>query len=212
MRIVLIGPPGSGKGTQAEKLSKELDTPHISAGDLLREVEKKDTPLGRLVKGYLERGELVPLDITIKLLREKLEGLNRFILDGFPRSLEQAKALEGITSVDAAVELVVRDEVSVARISSRRVCENCHANFNLLTKPPREEGVCDYCGGRLVQREDAKPGVVKERLRIYHRVTEPVINHYKERGVLVRVNGELSEEEVFKEILNGLRIIARGKR
>ncbi|MEM1582121.1 MAG: adenylate kinase [Candidatus Bathyarchaeia archaeon] len=187
MRIIILGPPGSGKGTYASRLSVILGIPHISTGDMVREEIKAQTEIGKKIKEYSDRGELVPDEIIVRLLLERLrkpDAQKGFILDGFPRTFKQAEILEKISEIDVVLNLNVPDEIIVQRLSNRLTCKQCGAIYNRLTLKPRVDGVCDVCGGELYQREDDKPEVIRERLNVYKRSTEPLINYYKEKGLL----------------------------
>jgi len=193
MRLVLLGPPGAGKGTYASRLTVKLGVPHISTGDMVREEIKKQTDLGRKIKEYSDRGALVPDEIIIKLLANRLRKPDcdkGFILDGFPRTISQAEALEKIAKIDLVINLNVPDEIIITRLSNRLVCSKCGAIYNLLTLKPKREGICDKCGGRLYQREDDKPEVIKERLDVYRRQTAPLIEYYNNKGLLRNVSCE----------------------
>ena len=193
MRLVLLGPPGAGKGTYASRLTVKLGVPHISTGDMVREEIKKQTDLGRKIKEYSDRGALVPDEIIIKLLANRLRKSDcdkGFILDGFPRTISQAEALEKIAKIDLVINLNVPDEIIITRLSNRLVCSKCGAIYNLLTLKPKREGICDKCGGRLYQREDDKPEVIKERLDVYRRQTAPLIEYYNNKGLLRNVSCE----------------------
>jgi len=187
MRLILLGPPGAGKGTYASRLSSRLGIPHISTGDMVREEIRAGTPLGRVLKEYSSRGELVPDEIIIRLLRERIgkpdcdEG---FILDGFPRTIPQAEALDEMIKIDLAINLNVPDDIIILRLSNRLVCRRCGAIYNRLTLKPKRDMICDICGGELYTREDDKPEVVKERLKVYRRQTQPLIEYYRKKGIL----------------------------
>jgi len=206
MNLVLLGPPGSGKGTQAEKIAEEFNLKVFSTGDILRQMASQDTPLGDKVGGILRRGELVPEEIMEEILADFLsKGEGEGILfDGYPRNLEQAKTLtshlEKLGGVSLAIYLKVRPEVVVKRLGSRRICPNCNAVYNLETKPPKKENICDSCGVELVQREDEKPAAIKKRLAIFEAQTLPVLEFFKKEGNLVTVDGEASIEAVYQEI------------
>jgi len=200
----MLGPPGAGKGTYASRLTVRLGIPHISTGDMVREEIKKQTDLGLKIKEYSDRGALVPDEIIIKLLAERLgkPDCNRgFILDGFPRTISQAEALENIAKIDLVINLNVPDDIIIARLSNRLICSKCGAIYNLLTLKPKKEGVCDKCGGKLYQREDDKPEVIKERLNVYRKQTEPLIEYYAKKGLLrnVSCNDLMTPPEVIVE-------------
>lgn len=197
MRIVFIGPQGSGKGTQAKIISEKLSIPHISTGDLLRNLEGE---LKKQVDGYMMKGVLVPDKLMIKILKERIskqDCKNGFILDGFPRNLKQAEELEKEIKIDMYFEIGINDEDAVKRLSGRRNCRNCGAIYNLNTYPkPKSDGICDKCGGELFQREDDKEEAIKKRLKVYHKDTEQIIKKYK----AVKINGEQEIEKVAQEI------------
>ncbi len=214
MRIVILGPPGSGKGTYASRLTKILGVPHISTGDMVREEIKAQTELGKKIKEYSDRGELVPDEIIISLLAERLEkpdAQEGFILDGFPRTLRQAEALEEISKIDLVINLNVPDEIIIQRLSNRLICKQCGAIYNRLTLKPKVDGICDICGGELYQREDDKPEVIQERLKVYRKSTEPLIEYYRKKGLLkdVYCDDLMTPPEVMvekiMEIINSLR-------
>jgi adenylate kinase len=208
MNLVLLGAPGAGKGTQAEKLSEIYHVPHISTGDILRENVREGTELGREAQEYMDRGDLVPDEVVIGLVRDRLKQPDcdrGFILDGFPRTVEQAEALGEILArmgkpIDYAIDIDVPDDVVVERLSARRVCRDCGAVKHLIYNPPRDEGVCDECRGELYQRADDDPKTVHERLREYQRKTQPLIDYYQAKGLLHRVDGSRGMDQVLKEI------------
>lgn len=205
-RIVLLGAPGSGKGTQAKRLCQELDLTLISTGDLLREAVRNNTPLGVQAKGYMDAGKLVPDELVIGLIEEKLKGLKGgFLLDGFPRNLEQAKMLDKITPVDMAIDLQVDEDIIVNRIVKRRSCKKCGEVYHLEAKPPKNDELCDLCGGDLYQRSDDTEQVVRERLKVYKERTLPLANFYADRGILVKVNGQGDIDDVYNRILSAVR-------
>lgn len=199
MRLILLGPPGAGKGTQAKLLAERLGVKHISTGDLLREEVRGGTKLGEKAKGYMDRGELVPDDLIIEMLKGRLD--EGFILDGFPRNLRQAEALAEYAEVDRVLNLKLPEGEVVRRLSARRVCERCGQNYNLLTNPPKQEGICDECGGHLIQRKDDRPEVIRRRFRIYEEETAPVKEFYRKLGLLAELDGTRPIEEVFQEAL-----------
>ena len=194
MNLILLGAPGAGKGTQAEVICNTLHIPAISTGNILREAIKNQTALGMEAKAYMDGGKLVPDEIVINILKERLQKdncKNGFILDGFPRTVPQAEALDKMNvRIDRVVDIEVADEKIEARLSGRRVCESCGASYHVQSKPSKTEGVCDACGGKTVQRKDDHPDTVKERLRVYHEQTEPLIDYYTKAGKLVVVEGQ----------------------
>jgi len=187
MKIIIIGPPGSGKGTYASRLASAYQIPHVSTGDIVREEIKAHTEIGEEMKRYSDKGELVPDKIIISLLSSRLsrpDSRRGFILDGFPRTREQAKAMDIISTIDLVINLNVPDEVIVARLSNRLVCRNCDAIYNKLTLRPKADNVCDNCRSDLYQRADDKPEVIQERLQVYREKTSPLIEYYAERGIM----------------------------
>lgn len=197
--IVLMGPPGAGKGTQAALLAARLGLKHISTGEILREEVQRRTALGQAAKDYMNRGELVPDDLIIEMLKGRLDG--NFLLDGFPRTTKQAEALARIALIERVLNLRLSEEETVRRLSARRVCAECGRNYNLDSNPPRVPGVCDACGGRLIQRDDDTPEVIRRRYRVYEAQTAPLREFYRRRGLLVEVEGGGAIEEVFQEAL-----------
>lgn len=194
MRLILLGAPGAGKGTQAEILSKELNIPSISTGNILRAAMKNGTPVGLEAKSYVEAGKLVPDEVIIGIIEERLaqpDCSNGYILDGVPRTIPQAQAMEekGV-AIDWAVSIEVEDETIVQRMSGRRTCKNCSQTFHIVNNPPKQEGVCDFCGGELTIRKDDAPETVRTRLEVYHRETEPLKDFYAERGKLKTVENQ----------------------
>jgi adenylate kinase len=208
-RIIFLGPPGAGKGTQAEKLAEDLKIKKISTGDILREAVAKGTELGQRAKSYMERGELVPDEIILGIIEEAINDEEGFILDGFPRNINQAKALDEMLSrkglnITHVIFLDVPDEEIIKRIAYRRVCLNCGAVYNLIFNPPKEDEICNNCGSKLVQREDDREEVVRKRLEVYRDSTEALVKIYEERGVLRKIDGLGDREEVFRSIKEAL--------
>jgi adenylate kinase len=200
MKIVLIGPPGAGKGVYAQYFRDKYCIPHISTGDIFREEISKKTELGKRIKSYVEQGLLVPDEITIEVVKRRLEQpdtLNGFILDGFPRTLNQAKALDEITSIDAAIHLVVSEEVAVKRLSGRVICPVCGRVYNLYYEPkPKFDEQCDYDGAKLMRRKDDEPEVVKQRYRVFYDTFAPILEYYKNTSRLIEVNADKSIKEI----------------
>lgn len=208
MKLILLGAPGAGKGTQAEILCKELNIPTISTGNILRAAIKNGTPTGLKAKAFMDDGKLVPDEVIIGIINERLveeDCANGYILDGVPRTIAQAEALEkaGIL-FDHVISIEIADETIVNRMSNRRVCEDCGASYHLVAVPPKVEGVCDKCGGKLAQRKDDAPETVKARLDVYHKETEPLKGFYAERGLLRSVDDRPTVAETSKGILDVL--------
>ena len=216
MRIVLLGPPGAGKGTQARSLSGLWGVPQVASGDLLRAVVREDSELGREAAGYMDRGQLVPDDLVLRLVAARLgkaDARKGFILDGFPRNVMQAEALaKGLDrfglKLDKAVAVIVPDEEIVKRISGRRTCRDCNAMYHVVFEPPAKPGVCDKCGGQLYQREDDAEETVRERLKVYREATQPLLDHYRQLGLLAQVDGVGRTDEVEKRIISAVNGIA----
>ena len=201
MNIILLGPPGVGKGTVATKLSKKLNLPHIATGDMLRENVAKKTDLGLKAKSYMDRGILVPDRVVIDMVKERIKRQDckkGFILDGFPRTIPQAEELEKTAQIDKVINLQAEDKIIAERLSRRRVCEKCGFIYHLDFIKPNREGFCDKCSGKLCQREDDKPAAIKERLKVYREKTEPLIGYYRNTGILVDVDGSGSPQEEFE--------------
>ncbi len=214
MHILLMGPPGAGKGTQAEHLVDAYHIPHISTGDMFRKAQKDGTALGLEAKRYMEAGELVPDEVTIGIVRERLsedDCKEGFLLDGFPRTVAQADALTGILKelnmpLDGAVNIEVPDEKLIERLTGRRICKSCGATYHMVFNPPQKEGVCDKDQGELYQRGDDTEETAKNRLAVYAKQTEPLINYYKEAGVLIPINGNQTVDAVTREIKDALGV------
>ena len=202
MKLIMLGAPGAGKGTQAEILSERLSIPTISTGNIIREALKSGTEMGVRAKSYMDEGKLVPDEVVIGIIRERLakdDCKNGFILDGFPRTIPQAEALDNMgAAIDRVIDLEVPDEKIVERMSGRRVCESCGASYHMLFKKPAADGKCDNCGGTLVQRKDDHPDTVKERLRVYHEQTEPLKAYYQKQGKLAVVEGQEAVEDTTR--------------
>ena len=210
MKIIMLGAPGAGKGTQAKKISAKYGVPHISIGDIFRANIKNGTELGMKAKSYMDAGGLVPDEITIGMLLDRIHEAdcqNGYVLDGFPRTIPQAESLtkalkEMGESIDYAVNVDVPDENIINRMSGRRACLGCGATYHIVYNAPAKEGVCDVCGQSLVLRDDDKPETVKKRLQVYHEQTQPLIDYYKKEGVLAEVDGTKDMEEVFQAIVD----------
>ena len=214
MYLVLLGAPGAGKGTQAAIISQKTGLTHIASGDLFRQAVQKGTELGKLVKSYMDKGELAPDEVTIKVIMERLSEPDcekGCIFDGFPRTLDQAKALdkklaEQKKGIDKAVFIDVPDEELMKRLGGRWTCKNCQAVYHEVASPPKVAGICDKCGGELYQRPDDNEATIRERLKVYFNQTTPVLDYYKNDGKLIAVDGKLSIDEVAEkviEVLNG---------
>lgn len=199
--IVLLGPPGSGKGTQGEMLSEKLGYTRLSTGDMLREAVRNGTELGKKAKGYMDSGALVPNDLIIDLMKEKIaQARGGVILDGFPRTVVQADALGQQVDVDLALNLDVADDELVRRLTMRRSCPGCNAVYHLVNNPPKQEGVCDKCGESLYQRDDDKEETVKNRLKVYRENTMPLVDYYDRKGTLVTIQGVGDISEIFEKV------------
>ena len=210
MKLIMLGAPGAGKGSQAKVLSDKYGIPHISTGDIFRANIKEGTELGKKAKEYMDQGLLVPDELVCDLVVDRIKQddcKKGFILDGFPRTIPQAKSLDAALeqineAMDYAVDLEVDDEVIVERMGGRRACLECGATYHVVNMPPAKEGICDRCGAKLVLRDDDQPETVKKRLSVYHEQTAPLIQYYKEKGILVQFDGTLKPDEVFRQIVN----------
>jgi adenylate kinase len=212
MRLIILGPPGSGKGVQSKRIAKHFDIVQISTGDTLRQAVSAGSELGRQAEHYMKKGLLVPDDLMVRLIMNRLstEDCQRgFILDGFPRTIAQAEMLDDLLQkenaiLDAVLELKVSDQVVLQRLTNRRLCPQCGADYNLITKPPQVDEVCDRCGARLIQRQDDRRETIVHRLEVYHRQTEPLVAYYREKGNLLTFDAEQSVEEVSHTMVETL--------
>ncbi|NLN64992.1 MAG: adenylate kinase [Clostridiaceae bacterium] len=213
MRLILLGAPGAGKGTQAVNLSKELHIPHISTGDIFRANIREGTELGLKAKTYIDAGKLVPDTLTMSIVEDRLQKddcRNGFLFDGFPRTIPQAESLEDVLAgmnmeLDAVISLDVPNEVIVRRMAGRRVCKNCGRNYHIVTIPPKQEGICDKCGGPLIIRDDDREETVLERLKTYTKKTEPLIGFYEKRNLLLHFDGTKDILETTREIMDCIK-------
>ena len=208
MKLILLGAPGAGKGTQADILCKELDIPTISTGNMLRAAIKAGTEPGKQAESYMKAGKLVPDEVIIGIIHDRVaedDCKNGYILDGVPRTIAQAESLEKAGIVfDDVISIEISDEVIMERMSGRRVCEHCGASYHLVAVPPKQEGICDKCGGKLIQRHDDEPETVKHRLEVYHQETEPLKEFYAKRGLLKSVENQPTVAETSEAILRAL--------
>ncbi len=214
MKIVFFGPPAVGKGTHAGLISKHYGIPKISTGEIFRDEIKAGTKLGREADKYIKKGHLVPDNIVIQILKNKLaseECRKGFILDGFPRTLVQAKELDKIENIQLVVNMVASRDTLMARMTNRWTCSRCGAIYNTLFAKPKKPGICDVCGGKLYQRDDQRPDVVSERLEVYEKQTKPVIKYYREKGILIDVDAEGEKDDVHKRILAAVEEYFKGK-
>ncbi|MCI1859292.1 MAG: adenylate kinase [Sporolactobacillus sp.] len=217
MNLILMGLPGAGKGTQAEKIVTRYGYPHISTGDMFRQAIKSGTELGKRAKSFMDKGDLVPDEVTVGIVRERLgrnDCGNGFLLDGFPRTVQQARALDEIMDeqggrIDGVLYIRVDPEKLTTRLSGRRVCANCGATYHLIFNPPKEENICDKCGSKLTQRADDREDTVKERLRVNRKQQQPLIDFYREKGVLTRIDGDQPIDSVFHDISSVLEAVHR---
>ncbi len=210
MKIIMLGAPGAGKGTQAKMISEKYGLPHISTGDIFRANIKNGTDLGKEAKQYMDKGQLVPDELTVRILLDRVSQAdckNGYVLDGFPRTIPQAEVLDAELTklndkVDYAINVDVPDENIINRMGGRRACVNCGATYHLQFAPPKKEGICDTCGNELILRDDDKPETVKNRLDVYHKQTQPLIEYYGNKGVLKEVDGTVAMNEVFESIVS----------
>ena len=209
MKIIMLGAPGAGKGTQAKMIADKYGVPHVSTGDIFRANIKNGTELGMEAKKYMDQGLLVPDELTVKILLDRVsqpDCKNGYVLDGFPRTIPQAEVLDKALaelgeSIDYAIDVDVPDENIVKRMSGRRACVSCGATYHVVHVPPKKEGICDRCGSELILRDDDKPETVKNRLDVYHKQTQPLIDFYTKKGVLKTVDGTVDMQDVFKPIV-----------
>lgn len=211
MKAIIFGPPGSGKGTYASRLRVKLGVDVIAMGDIFREIMKEDSPLGKKVKQYVEKGLLVPDDVVIEVLKQRLaksSSKKGFILDGFPRTLEQANALDKIVAIDVVIKLTTPDSIIIERLSTRRICKNCGEVYNIRYLKPKVEGVCDKCGGQLYQRPDDTAKVIKDRIQVYEQQTQQILQHYKKKKVqfvefkceILDMNPDVAVESILRDL------------
>jgi adenylate kinase len=203
VNVVILGSPGVGKGTYAKILSEKYNIPRISSGDLFREAIRDETELGKKIEDYVSRGDLVPDEITIELVKERLERddcENGFFIDGFPRTITQAEALEKFKKIDKVLNFVASEWVILSRLGGRRTCRKCGAIYHIKEIPPKVEGICDLCGGKLYQRSDETPQAIKNRLRVYREKTKPVLDYFRRRGLLADIDANYQFEEISKVI------------
>jgi adenylate kinase len=205
MKIILLGAPGSGKGTQGELMTKAYGFPKISTGDLLRDAVSRGAPLGQQAKAIMERGDLVADELVVKMVEERIaqpDCVDGYILDGFPRTINQAQMIENMDQNhrEVVIEIHLPDEVVIDRLSARRICSSCGTIYNLLGQTPKVANVCDVCSGKLIRRDDDKPAVIQDRLKVYHEQTEPLIDHYKAKSNYFAIDGEGSIEEIFARV------------
>jgi len=207
MKLVIFGPPSAGKGTQAQKLSKQYSVPQVATGDLLRKAVADKTPLGLKIKSYLDQGKLGPDEVIVQLIKERVakpDCKNGFLLDGFPRTMGQAKELERMTDIDLVLSIVVDFDALVERAVGRRTCPKCSAVYHIKFNPPMNEGVCEKCGSRLIQRDDDKEETVRNRLKIYQEQTAPLIEYYRKKGKLVDIDGSGGIDAVYSQMVKAI--------
>ncbi|MCR5234368.1 MAG: adenylate kinase [Lachnospiraceae bacterium] len=210
MKIIMLGAPGAGKGTQAKMIAAKYEIPHVSTGDIFRANIKEQTELGMEAKKYMDQGLLVPDELTVKILLDRVakdDCKNGYVLDGFPRTIPQAEVLDKAVSelnesIDYAINVDVKDENIIRRMSGRRACLKCGATYHIEHIPPKKEGICDACGSELVLRDDDKPETVEKRLKVYHEQTQPLIDYYNKKGILREVDGSQDMKDVFNAIVD----------
>ena len=213
MRAILLGPPGAGKGTQAETIVNEFKVPHVSTGDMFRKNIKEETELGKQVKAYLDKGMLVPDELTVEIVKDRIlqaDCSNGFLLDGFPRTIEQANALDKVLNetgqkLDYVINIQVDPKLLVERAVGRRICKDCGQTYHLTFNKPKNEGICDKCGGELYQRKDDTEETVANRINVYQEQTQPLIEYYAKKGIILDINGEQPIDKVGSDIISSLR-------
>lgn len=212
MNLILLGPPGAGKGTQATRIVEKYKVPHISTGDIFRENIKNNTPLGQKAQEYMNKGELVPDQLVVDIALDRLgkdDCKNGFLLDGFPRTVFQADALDKFLKdkgkgIDLVINIEVEDKILIERLDARRVCPTCAATYNVIGMPPKKEGICDKCNDTLIQRKDDKKETVGNRIKVYHEQTSPLIDYYKEKGLIKDFDGMIGADALFDEIVKAI--------
>ena len=212
MNLILLGPPGAGKGTQATRIVEKYKVPHISTGDIFRENIKNNTPLGQKAQEYMNKGELVPDQLVVDIALDRLgkdDCKNGFLLDGFPRTVFQADALDKFLKdkgkgIDLVINIEVEDKMLIERLDARRVCPTCAATYNVIGMPPKKEGICDKCNNTLIQRKDDKKETVGNRIKVYHEQTSPLIDYYKEKGLIKDFDGMIGADALFDEIVKAI--------
>ena len=212
MNLILLGPPGAGKGTQATRIVEKYKVPHISTGDIFRENIKNNTPLGQKAQEYMNKGELVPDQLVVDIALDRLgkdDCKNGFLLDGFPRTVFQADALDKFLKdkgkgIDLVINIEVEDRMLIERLDARRVCPTCAATYNVIGMPPKKEGICDKCNDTLIQRKDDKKETVGNRIKVYHEQTSPLIDYYKEKGLIKDFDGMIGADALFDEIVKAI--------
>lgn len=212
MNLILLGPPGAGKGTQATRIVEKYKVPHISTGDIFRENIKNNTPLGQKTQEYMNKGELVPDQLVVDIALDRLgkdDCKNGFLLDGFPRTVFQADALDKFLKdkgkgIDLVINIEVEDKMLIERLDARRVCPTCAATYNVIGMPPKKEGICDKCNDTLIQRKDDKKETVGNRIKVYHEQTSPLIDYYKEKGLIKDFDGMIGADALFDEIVKAI--------
>jgi adenylate kinase len=200
MKLVFLGPPGAGKGTLAKLISRTHNIPHLSTGEMFREEIKNETELGKSLKDLLDKGNLAPDELTINLIRSRISIIDNFILDGFPRTIIQAQALEKLQTINAVINLVVTDNLAIKRLLGRETCKNCGSVFHLTNIPPKLQGICDNCGGPLYTRADDAVEAITTRINIYRKDTKPLVDFYQKKKLLVNIDSSKSPEDTFKQV------------